>query len=236
LNPSNVLIDDRGKVKVFDFGVAAASYSFLWKMDDEISLYLAPELLAGRDPTARSDTFAVGAILWAMLTGSPPGPGSLGGTEHVPQALADVPTAIARLSSQALALNPQARPASLEEFATGLNVAFATAGDTRSRRPGGREAGGLTSPPSSSQTQKEGRQVSAPFRASELRKLADPASVEASLRKLVRDREARAGGISGRPVLPLPPSSNRHPDGELDPDQRDRPSASDESEDLRTDD
>lgn len=71
LKPANVLLDDRGQVRLADFGQARLS-------DEEAApagtlFYLAPELC---DPNARpdvhSDIYSLGAVLYTMLTGKPP--------------------------------------------------------------------------------------------------------------------------------------------------------------------
>lgn len=237
VNPTNVFIDAQGEVKVCDFGVATAGSSYVGRMDDELSRYLAPELRAGRDPTSRSDTFAVGATLWAMLTGSPPGPGGLAVTEQVPRPLAEVPGPIARLCGHALAQDPLARPDSSEDFASGLAVALSAARDAKGRQSDAGRAGGPIGPPSPIQTQEEKRQVSTSSRhVSGLSSLTDPASVEASLRKLLRDREKRVEEVNDPPPTPSPPSTNRRsPKGDPGPDQRVHP-PSDEAEELRTED
>ena len=76
----SVLVDDEGGVKLGDFivgralinAVAEGAESSLWR---GLSGYVAPELVVGESPTAGADVFAVGALLFAMLTGEvPPGP------------------------------------------------------------------------------------------------------------------------------------------------------------------
>lgn len=76
----SVLVDDEGGVKLSDFivgraminAVAEGAESSLWR---GLSGYVAPELVVGESPTAGADVYAVGALLFAMLTGEvPPGP------------------------------------------------------------------------------------------------------------------------------------------------------------------
>ena len=75
VKPGNVLIAADGLVKLTDFGVSRAV--------DEVQLtrtgviagtpaYLAPEVAQGRQPTAASDVFALGATLYAAVEGVPP--------------------------------------------------------------------------------------------------------------------------------------------------------------------
>jgi serine/threonine-protein kinase len=70
LKPANVMLDGRGKVRLTDFGLAAAEAEL--SADDARSgtpLYQAPEQLAGREVTARSDLYALGLVLYELFTG-----------------------------------------------------------------------------------------------------------------------------------------------------------------------
>src|SRR5262249_38033318 len=67
LKPANVMIDGRGQVRLTDFGLAAAG-----PVEDVRSGtpgYQAPEQLAGREVTARSDLFALGLVFYEVFTG-----------------------------------------------------------------------------------------------------------------------------------------------------------------------
>lgn len=81
LKPENVMVDDEGHVKLIDFGSAmkedarrltfAGSSPILGTPD-----YISPEQVKGHRGDQRSDIYAVGVILYEMLTGRPPFTGS----------------------------------------------------------------------------------------------------------------------------------------------------------------
>lgn len=87
VHPSSVLVDEDGAVRLGDFiagralttAVAQGADSSLWR---GLAGYIAPELVVGEDPTPGVDVFAVGAMMFTMLTGEVP-PGTLRATPAV---------------------------------------------------------------------------------------------------------------------------------------------------------
>jgi serine/threonine protein kinase len=81
VHPRSVLVDEDGVVRLGDFvvgralttAVAQGADSSLWR---GLAGYLAPELVVGEDPSPSCDVFAVGAMLFTMLSGEVP-PGTL---------------------------------------------------------------------------------------------------------------------------------------------------------------
>lgn len=70
LKPSNVMIDGRGRVRITDFGLAnVATRIAAADVTAGTPAYMAPEQLAGREVTVRSDLFALGLILYEVFTG-----------------------------------------------------------------------------------------------------------------------------------------------------------------------
>lgn len=71
VSPANVLVGYRGDVKLIDFGIAKATQRL--HQTDAAGLkgkiaYMAPEQAFGRDVDRRTDVYALGIVLWEMLT------------------------------------------------------------------------------------------------------------------------------------------------------------------------
>ena len=70
-----MLISEHGLVKLADFGVSRATDDVQLTRTGVIAgtpAYLAPEVAQGRQPTAASDIFALGATLYTAVEGTPP--------------------------------------------------------------------------------------------------------------------------------------------------------------------
>jgi eukaryotic-like serine/threonine-protein kinase len=130
IKPANILLTTTGTVKVCDFGIARLAHQQQTNltaphMTIGTSAYMAPEQASGAAVDARTDLYALGCVLYAMLTGHPPFTGDNPLTvlwQHQnqtapavaslrPDTPADLDTLIARL----LAKNPADRPASATE-------------------------------------------------------------------------------------------------------------------------
>src|SRR5471032_493064 len=74
LKPSNLMLEANGKVRILDFGLArhmdpqATQTTTLCDLQGTIA-YMAPERLMGRLPDTRGDVYALGAMLYEMLSG-----------------------------------------------------------------------------------------------------------------------------------------------------------------------
>jgi len=71
ISPQNVLVSYDGEVKVIDFGIARAASQ---NKQTQVGVlkgkfgYMSPEQVSGEEIDRRSDVFAVGTLLWEMLT------------------------------------------------------------------------------------------------------------------------------------------------------------------------
>jgi len=75
LKPQNIMITDELEVKIMDFGIALSSNEADVTQTNTIMgsvHYLAPELARGNIATERSDIYALGIILYELLTGTVP--------------------------------------------------------------------------------------------------------------------------------------------------------------------
>ncbi|HXI30389.1 MAG TPA: serine/threonine-protein kinase [Vicinamibacterales bacterium] len=68
LKPANVMIDGDGHVRITDFGLAAIAGS-VDNIRSGTPAYMAPEQLAGREVTQRSDIYSLGLVLFELFTG-----------------------------------------------------------------------------------------------------------------------------------------------------------------------
>jgi eukaryotic-like serine/threonine-protein kinase len=133
VSPSNVFISRDGEIKLGDFGVAQADV-----IGDELPEkgpfgkvhYLSPEQLTGRDTTPATDIFALGAILFELLTNRRAFPGEVarevgqrvlaGWIEPPSQLRPEVKPALDAVVLRALSVVPEARYPSAAMFGADL--------------------------------------------------------------------------------------------------------------------
>src|SRR5437588_9219670 len=128
VKPENMLLNTNDEVVLSDFGIAVVQHS-LGSLSTQnpagTPLYMAPEQIKGK-PTAASDQYALGVLVYEWLCGEPPFRGSLFEvfSQHLHQAPASLcdrvlslPTAVEDAVFGALAKEPHARFASVQDFA-----------------------------------------------------------------------------------------------------------------------
>lgn len=128
IKPSNVMLTASGSIKVVDFGIAGFTHTHTFTVAPTTGLspvgtaqYGAPEQFLDRRGDERSDLYALGSVLFALLTGQPPfGNGSALSVirrkldEQAPRVTAlrtDIPAPVARLLADLLQRDPDDRPA-----------------------------------------------------------------------------------------------------------------------------
>jgi serine/threonine-protein kinase len=132
LKPHNVILDDEGRAKVTDFGIARAGASDMTLTGSIMGTaqYLSPEQAQGQAVSAASDLYAVGIVLYELLTGAVPFDGEtavtialkqVSATPPPPSALNPaVPPELDAVVRRALAKDPVERFADASEFLAAL--------------------------------------------------------------------------------------------------------------------
>jgi serine/threonine protein kinase len=131
LKPANLMLDNSGKIRITDFGLASIAAS----MDGSdvkagTPAYMAPEQLEGKEVTVKSDLYSLGLVLYEILTGkrvydaatlpelmrqrektTPTSPSTL---------VRDLDPAVERVVLRCLETDPARRPASALQVAAAL--------------------------------------------------------------------------------------------------------------------
>ena len=122
LKPHNVIIDEEDRAKVTDFGIARAGASDMTETGSIMGTaqYLSPEQAQGHAVSEASDLYAIGVVLYELLTGSVPFNGETAVTialKHVSEAPVPprrlnpaVPIELEQVVLWALNKNPADRP------------------------------------------------------------------------------------------------------------------------------
>jgi serine/threonine protein kinase len=139
VKPDNVLFDAEGHAAVTDFGIASTRFHARLTATGRAMgtpHYMSPEQAMGRLLDGRSDVYALGVLLYEMLSGDPPfdGPDAYAvGYKHVHEAPTPLeiaapgaPPALAAIAMRCLAKNPTERYQRAADLADAL-IAFLVA-------------------------------------------------------------------------------------------------------------
>lgn len=102
LKPSNILLSDSREVKIIDFGAAQIDWAQRTQVSGFVGspAYMAPEQLEARTTSRATDVYALGVILYELLSGVHPFATADGGTGTVHRILHEDPAPLAELAPQ----------------------------------------------------------------------------------------------------------------------------------------
>ncbi len=132
IKPANILLDGEGQPHLVDFGIARISTSTMTQTNMIMGtpFYMSPEQITGKKVDNRSDIFALGGVLYELLTGQKPFPGDSITTviykimNEAPLPMRtfekDLPEGLEVIVQKALAKDPEARYQSCRDLVRDL--------------------------------------------------------------------------------------------------------------------
>jgi hypothetical protein len=131
LKPANIMLDGHGRVRITDFGLAIAQGDET--QTAEIAgtpAYMAPEQLAGKGATVRSDIYSLGLVLYELCTGKKAFPATTLAElreqkeTYTPRSISEIHAGmdpvVERLIRRCMEKEPNARPTSAAQLALAL--------------------------------------------------------------------------------------------------------------------
>jgi len=127
VKPANILVNESDTVKIVDFGLALAGAQAGSRLTQSGLLigtpeYMAPEQISGEMVDHRADIYALGIILYEMVSGRQPFTGETpvkvlfqhleGDAAALPDLVDDVPESVAHMVAACMARDPEDRPGS----------------------------------------------------------------------------------------------------------------------------
>ncbi len=130
LKPANIMLDGRGHVVITDFGLAGVADDIRGQeVRSGTPAYMAPEQLAGKEVSTRSDIYALGLVLYEVFTGKRAFADSaaklaLVGADRTPSrpssVVKDLDPIVEKVILRCLEIEPTARPATALAVAAAL--------------------------------------------------------------------------------------------------------------------
>lgn len=130
LKPANIMLDGRGQVVITDFGLAGVADNIRGQeIRSGTPAYMAPEQIAGKEVSMRSDIYALGLVLYEVFTGkrtfaekaAEAGAGYADRTPSRPSSVVkDLDPLVEKVILRCLEADPSARPANALAIAAAL--------------------------------------------------------------------------------------------------------------------
>lgn len=131
MKPANIMLDGRGQVVITDFGLAGVAGQIQGvEVRSGTPAYMAPEQLAGKEVTTRSDIYALGLVLYEIFTGKRAFTDAAASSRKSGKAdnllsrpssvVKDIDPAVERAIMRCLETDPAARPANVLSIAAAL--------------------------------------------------------------------------------------------------------------------
>jgi hypothetical protein len=145
LHPGNIWLTSSGRVRIADLALLPALSALARGGGPEgtpAGLYLAPEVARGGVAMPASDVYALGAILFELLTGAPPVPP----LRPPSKTIATIPPAVDAVVGRALLPNPAGRYPAPSELMKALEAAVASVPRPAAPAPSSDAASGASAP------------------------------------------------------------------------------------------